>query len=175
MLSTTARRWRALATLGTVTASVAVAAGSGATWSADSVNPVTTLQSGTLQLSSTRDGLSIVTGLAFKPGLTRTGDVTITNAGSLDGTIKLKQSAGASNGFTSGMLQLEILDVTGGGSVSVWSGDVGAIATAGIDLGQFSAGAARTFRFKVTLSLSAPDADQGKSASIGFQWVATPA
>ncbi len=77
----------------------------------------------------------------------------------------------AVNGFTSGSLSLKVDDLTAG--TSVYSGDLGKVATSGIALGDFAAGEAHTYKFTVKLESSAPNADQGKSATADYQWDAT--
>ncbi len=100
----------------------------------------------------------------------KTGEVTITNTGTLGGTFVLSEK-NAVNGFTSGSLSLKVDDLTAG--TSVYSGDLGKVSTSGIALGDFAAGEAHTYKFTVKLETSAPNADQGKSATADYQWDAT--
>jgi spore coat-associated protein N len=160
-------RKRLVAGLGTALAAVSVAAGSGATFSSQTANPANTFTSGTFAHSNSKNGASIVTGANLKPGESRSGEVTITNTGSLDGNFTLTEK-GADNPFTAGSLQLVIHDVTT--NTEVYRGDLGRVAAGGISLGNFAAGAARTYRFTVTLAQAAPNADQGKTAKADYQW-----
>jgi hypothetical protein len=75
----------------------------------------------------------------------RSGEVTITNAGSLAGTSKLAE-ARASNGFGAGEHVAKIDDMTGQKTVNVYSGDVGKVPAEGIALGNYAAGKAHTYR-----------------------------
>ncbi len=160
-------RKRIIAGLGTALAAVSIAAGSGATFSSQSANPANTFTSGTFTHSNSKNGAAIVTGSNLKPGESRTGEVTITNTGSLDGNFKLTER-NASNPFSAGNLTLVITDLTTG--TQIYSGELGKVAAGGIELGNFAAGAARTYRFTVTLQQAAPNADQGKTATADYQW-----
>ena len=160
-------RKRIIAGLGTALAAVSIAAGSGATFTSQTANPANTFSSGTFKHTNSKNGASIVTGANLKPGESRTGEVTITNTGSLDGNFKLSEKS-AVNPFTAGSLQLVIHDVTT--NVEAYRGDLGAVAAGGIQLGNFAAGAARTYRFTVTLAQSAPNSDQGKTATANYEW-----
>ena len=165
-------RKRIIAGLGTALAAVSIAAGSGATFSSQSANPANTFTSGTFTHSNSKNGASIVTGANLKPGDSRSGEVTITNTGSLAGSFTLTER-NASNPFTASMLQLVIVDTASG--AEIYRGELGKVAAGGIDLGTFAAGAARTYRFTVTLQAGAPNADQGKTATADYQWDAIQA
>ncbi len=160
-------RKRLVAGLGTALAAVSIAAGSGATFSSQTANPANTFTSGTFKHSNSKNGASIVTGANLKPGESRQGEVTITNTGSLDGNFTLTEK-GASNPFTANMLNLVIVDTAT--NAEVYRGELGKVAAGGISLGNFAAGAARTYVFTVTLKLEAPNADQGKTATADYQW-----
>lgn len=163
-------RRRTVAALATVLASVGVAVGSGASFSSQTANPTNTFQSGTLVQTNSKNGTAIVTGANMKPGDVKTGEVTITNTGTLGGTFVLSEK-NATNGFTAGSLSLKIED-TGTGA-TVYSGDLGKVAAGGISLGDFAVNEAHTYKFTVTLQQSAPNADQGKSASADYVFDAT--
>ena len=160
-------RKRILVGLGTALAAVSLAAGSGATFSSQTANPTNTFTSGTFAHTNSKNGASIVTGANLKPGESRSGEVTITNTGSLDGDFTLSEK-NASNPFTAGNLQLLVVDKASG--AEVYRGELGKVAAGGISLGNFAAGAARTYVFTVTLKLEAPNADQGKTATADYQW-----
>ncbi len=120
--------------------------------------------------TNSKNGTAIVTGSNMKPGDVKTGEVTITNTGTLGGTFVLSEK-NATNGFTAGSLTLKIEDLTSG--TTVYTGDLGKVAASGIPLGNFAAGAARTFKFTAKLETAAPNADQGKAATADYVWDAT--
>lgn len=164
---------RAIVALLTALVAAVAAIGSGADFSSHSANPANTFSSGTLLQSNSKNGVAVVTGSNLKPGDVRSGEVTITNTGSLAGTFKLSES-NASNGFGAGSMSLKIDDVTGQKSVNVYSGDIGKFPAEGINLGSYPAGEARTYRFTATFNKEAPNSDQGKVAKADYEWDAVP-
>jgi spore coat-associated protein N len=164
---------RVLVGLLTVIVAAAAAVGSGADFSSHSANPTNTFASGTLLQSNSRNGVAIVTGSNLKPGDVRTGEVTITNTGSLAGTFKLSES-NATNPFGGGDMTMKIDDVTGQKTTNLYSGDIGKAPAEGINLGNFAAGEARTYRFTATFNKEAPNSDQGKVAKADYEWDAVP-
>jgi hypothetical protein len=164
---------RAIVALLTALAATAAAVGSGADFSSHSANPANTFSSGTLVQSNSKSGVAIVTGSNLKPGDVRSGEVTITNTGSLAGTFKLAES-NASNAFGAGDMTLKIDDVSGKTPVSVYSGDIGKVPAEGIGLGSYAAGEARTYRFTATFAQGSPNSDQGKTAKADYEWDAVP-
>lgn len=162
---------RIVAGLATALAALGVAVGSGASFSSQTANPSNTFSSGTFTHTNSKNGVAIVTGSNMKPGEVKTGEVTITNTGSLAGTFKLTES-NAINGFAAGNLKLKIEDVTAATPVQVYSGDLGAVTAGGISVGTYAAGEAHTYRFTVTFDQNAPNADQAKSASADYTWTA---
>ena len=163
------RQKRSIAALATVVAAVGVAAGSGATFASHSANPSNTFASGIFTQSNSKDGASIVTGSNMKPGDVKTGEVTITNTGTLAGGFTVSET-NASNSFNAGSMHLKIDDVTGGSAVKVYDGDLGSVPAGGIALGDFAPDEAHTYRFTATLEQSAPNSDQGESASADYEW-----
>lgn len=161
---------RTVAGFATILAAVGVAAGSGATFSSQTATPSNTFASGTLTQTNSNNGVAIVTGANMKPGDVKTGEVTITNTGSLAGVFKLTE-INDSNGFAAGSLNLKITDVAS--SATVYDGDLGSVGEAGIPLGTYAAdGGAKTYRFAVTLASAAGNADQGKTAAAEYVWTA---
>lgn len=161
---------RLIGGLATVLAAAGVAVGSGASFTSQTANPANTFTSGTLLQTNSKNGTSIVTGANLKPGDTRTGEVTIKNTGTLAGDFTLTES-NDTNAFTNGSLTVKVEDVTAT-PATVYEGDLG-----GLDaktLGSFAVGEARNYRFTVTLATSAPNADQGKSATADYEWTAAP-
>lgn len=163
------RHKRIITALATMLAAIGVAVGSGATFNSHSANPSNTFASGIFTHSNSKDGVSILTGSNMKPGDVKTGEVTITNTGTLAGTFKLSET-GDSNGFNPGSLQLKIDDVTGGSTTKVYEGDLGSVSAAGLALGEYAPDEAHTYRFTVTLAQGAPNSDQGKSAAADYEW-----
>lgn len=171
----TANPKKTIAGLTTALLAAGVAVGSGASFSSQTVNPENTFTSGTLLQTNSKNGVAIVTGANLKPGDVKTGTVTIANTGTLAGDFTLVERD-RSNPFTDGQLELKIDDVTNPAApAAVYSGDLGEIATAGITLGRYAAqGDSRTYRFTVTLKQSAPNADQGKTATAAYEFNAVP-
>ena len=165
------RHKRTIIGLATALAALAVAVGSGATFSSQTANPSNTFSSGIFSHSNSKNGVAIVTGSNLKPGDSRTGEVTITNTGTLAGTFKVSE-ANATSGFAAGELKLKIEDVTGATPVLVHSSDLGAVPAAGISLGSFAPDEAHTYRYTVTLDPSTGNSSQGKSASADYVWTA---
>jgi hypothetical protein len=176
----------ALAGLATALAAVGLAIGSGADFTSASANPSNTFSSGTLTQTNSKDAAAILTASGMKPGDTKTGSVTITNAGSLPGTFTLSKSNLTNPNLGTGGEKLsDQLDVTiKDGATTVYSGKLGAMgaitldgdtATAGTQ--QFgksgSATAAHTYDFTVTLPSATGDAYQGTSTSVEYDWTAT--
>jgi spore coat-associated protein N len=160
---------RAIVGLATVLAATAVAVGSGATFTSQTANAESSFVSGTLTQTNSKDGVAIVTGANLKPGDVRSGEVTISNTGSLAGVFTLKER-NASNSFEAGSLNLTIQDTAPGGA-EVFDGDLGSVPAAGIALGTYAAdGGAHTYRFTVTLSADAGNDDQGESAGAEYVW-----
>jgi len=164
---------RSLVALVTVLVATAAAIGSGADFSSHSANPANTFSSGSLVQSNSKSGVAVVTGSNLKPGDVRSGEVTITNTGSLAGSFKLTESK-ASNGFGEGDMTLKIDDVSGKAPVGIYSGDIGKVPACGIGLGSYAAGEARTYRFTTTFAQGSPNSDQGKGAAADYEWDAAP-
>lgn len=164
---------RVLLALATAMVAAVAAVGSGADFSSHSANPSNTFSSGNLVQSNSKSGINVVAGSNLKPGDVRSGEVTITNTGSLAGTFKLTES-NASNGFGAGDMSLKVDDVSGANPVSIYSGDIGKVPAGGINLGSYAAGEARTYRFTATFSKEAPNSDQGKAAKAEYEWDAVP-
>lgn len=162
---------RIIAGLATALVALGLAVGSGATFSSQTANPSNTFTSGSFTHTNSKNGVAIVTGSNMKPGDVKTGEVTITNTGTLAGTFKVVES-GVSNSFSAGNLKLKIEDVTTATPTQLYSGDLGGVATAGIALGSYAVGEAHTYRFTVTFDQNAGNTDQGKSASADYTWTA---
>jgi hypothetical protein len=164
------RPLRLLLVLATVLCAAGVATGSGATFRSTSASAGNALVSGTLLQTNSRTGAAVLGASGMRPGDTATGDVRITNSGTLPATFRLAET-GATNGFTAGSMTVRVVDLSTGAVVH--DGDVGTLGTRAV--GVLAAGEARTFRFTATLSAQAPPADQGKTARADYSWLAVPA
>jgi spore coat-associated protein N len=137
---------------------------------------------GTLSLSNSRGPGAILSASGLAPGHSTSGEVTITNEGTLAGelslsTSKLTDSPGPGGARLSERLALVVQDLTG--SITVYSGTLASLDTRA--LGTIAAGQARTYRFTATLPnggpppgpLSGDNAYQGASVSADYRWTAT--
>jgi hypothetical protein len=180
---------RTLTGLATLLAAVGVVIGSGANFTSSSANPSNTFSAGTLTQSNSKTGAAILTAANMAPGESKNGTVTITNTGNVPGTFSLSKSAltnsptGSGGELLSSKLDLVVEDVTGGGSVEVYSGKLGAMNTRALDsdyvttgIQPFAANAARTYKFTVSFPDGGAAADnpyQGSGTSVQFDWNAT--
>ncbi len=157
-----------LVPLATLAAAGAIAVGSGATFTSQSGNTVSAVTSGTLAQANSKDGGAIFDLTNLKPGDTLNGTLTLSNTGTLPASFSLTETS-STNGFTGDNLSLSISNTTTG--TTVYSGTFGGLVDgAKTDIGVLQAGVANTFRFTVKLAATAPNADQGKSASAAYQW-----
>ena len=153
---------RALGGLATILASVGLAVGSGATFTSHTANLDNTFTSGSLVHTNSKDGVAIVTGANLKPGDVSTGTVKIKNTGTLKGTFKLSET-NDTNGFGAGNLKLKIEDVTSASPATIYSGDLGGVAAAGIAVtGDWAVSEERTYKFTVTLDAGHPQRRPGQ-------------
>lgn len=167
MNGTTSRK--VLVPLATLLAAGAVAVGSGATFTSQSANAASTVTSGTLLQSNSKAGAQIFGLSNLKPGDVVNGTVVIKNTGTLPGTFTLRETT-SSNAFDPDLLTLTITD----GGTELYSGDFGGLEDDElVDLGEYAAGASKTYTFSVALDAEAPNTQQGKTASASYQWVAT--
>jgi len=167
----TTRRKVLLAVASVLTAG-ALAVGSGASFTAQTLNSANAAASGSVDQTNSLSGASIYNLSNMKPGDTVQGYVTIKNSGTLAANLKLTESAVA-NTFETGKLRITVTDVTGATPVVVVSerayGTVGSV-----DLGPlWAAGESRSYVFKVTLDASATDASEGKAAGATYTWDST--
>lgn len=154
--------------LATLAAAGAVAIGSGATFTSTSGNTISSVTSGTLTQSNSKDGQAIFNLTNMKPGDTLNGSLTLTNTGSLPATFSLTETA-STNGFSGDNLTLSITNTTTG--AVVYNGTFGGLADgAKNDLGVVQAGVANNYRFTVKLAQTADNTQQGKSATAAYTW-----
>jgi spore coat-associated protein N len=156
------RRRRALAPLATLLAAVAIAAVSGATFNSSTANEGNTVTTGELDMLN--DRTVIFANDNMKPGDSVTGDVTITNDGTLPATFTLSESGTSPFGTNA---RLTIVDTSDGAEIYA-----GPLAAAGDDiaLGEWDADEARRFVFTVTLADGTPNTQQGLTATTAYTW-----
>ncbi len=153
-------RGRALARLGlwalVVVALTNTAVFSSASFTSKSSNPGNVFSSGTLLLLNTGDGEVVVGAPALRPGQTRQGTLTLTNAGSVQGDCGV-EGVGLSDvpatPALSGVLTLTFTDL-GSGAV-LWTGTMDTLTTA--SLGTLAPGEGRQYRVAVTFPAAATD------------------
>jgi hypothetical protein len=157
-----------LVPLATLLAAGAIAVGSGATFTSTTGNTISAVTSGTLTHTNSKNNAAIFNLTNMKPGDVLNGSLTLQNTGSLDAAFSLTEVS-STNTFANNYLSLVITNVTTG--ATVYSGNFGGLVDgAKTDLGTIAAGASNQFNFKVTLDQSAPNSQQGQSASAVYQW-----
>lgn len=167
------RTKKILLPLATLTVAGAIAVGSGATFTSTSGNTISSVTSGSLTQTNSKDKAAIFTLTNMKPGDTVIGSVTLTNTGSLPANFSLTEtvSANAFGGKTTddSYLKLVITNVTTDKQVyaGTFGGLVDGTATA---LGEFAPAAVNSYRFSVTLDAAAPNSEQGKVANATYRW-----
>jgi hypothetical protein len=159
---------KVLVPLTVLLAAGALAVGSGATFSSESNNTISTVTAGTLKQDNSKKDAAIFNLEGMKPGDTLNGSVTITNTGSLPALFSLTE-VDSTNGFSGANLMLAIKNTTT--NAAVWSGTFGALVDGQKQaLGEVAPGAANTYVFTVTLDEAATNDEQGKSASATYTW-----
>jgi hypothetical protein len=121
---------------------------------------------------------AILSASNLAPGLSRAGEVTVTNVGDSPGAFAMTASRPVDSSTAarlSSVLSLRIADVTAGRPASVlYSGRLADLARIG--LGRFAQGAVRRYRFTVALPGGRPpaadDPFQGRSTTVTFTWAA---
>ena len=164
----TANRRKVLVPLATLLAAGAVAVGSGATFSSTTGNTISTVTSGTLQHTNSKNGQAIFNLANMKPGDTLNGALTVTNTGSLPAAFSLTEVS-SSNGFAGSNLTLSITNTTT--NTVVYDGTFGGLEDGKAnDLGVVAKDGVNNYRFTVKLAQDTPNTDQGKSASAVYKW-----
>jgi spore coat-associated protein N len=173
---------RTIGVLAAVLASVGVAVGASADFTAQTANPSNTFAAGTLTQSNSKDNAAIFTPSNMKPGgAAQTGQVDIENSGSLEGTFTLSRSALTNSDGANPLAQkinLVVVDcgsfasgtpVCEGGDPKVYDGTLSAFnGTAA--LGTYAAGEKHRYEFQAALDSSAGNQHQGDTAEATFQW-----
>ncbi|RHW26504.1 hypothetical protein D0Z08_14355 [Nocardioides immobilis] len=157
-----------LVPLATLAAAGAIAIGSGATFTSESNNTISSVTSGSLTHTNSKADQAVFNLPTMKPGDTVNGTLTLTNTGTLPAAFSLTETS-SSNGFTGDNLSLTITNTTSGATVYTGSfgGLVDGTKTA---LGTMQPGAAATYRFSVQLAQATGNGDQGKTATAAYKW-----
>ncbi len=160
-----------LVPLATLTAAAAVAVGSGATFTTQTHNTISSVASGSLQQTNSKADSALFNLSNMKPGDSVTGAVTITNSGTLQQKLTASELQVADT-FTAGDLKLVVTDTSDSRSVYTGNfGSMGAVSLLAHDGGDtWAAGEAHSYSFVVTLISAAGIADQSKAASASFTW-----
>jgi spore coat-associated protein N len=174
---------RALGALVALTAAVAVAVGSSASFTATSANPSNTFAAGTLSILNSKEGLLVLTASGMKPGDPANGTVDVQNSGSLSGAFLLSRSnivdSDGANPL-SAKLNLVVKDcgdfssgtpTCDAGDPQKYSGTIAAMGS--VALGTFAASEKHRYEFAVTFDSLAGNAYQGDNSSVRFDWDAS--
>src|SRR4051794_643898 len=164
-----------LLSLAAICAVAALCAGAGAARPERPAQVDLVQATGDLRLSNSREGQAILQASGLAPGRSVTGTVELSNSGTLPGDLSLQQldladSPGPGGGRLSNVVTLQITDITGGSSIPVFAGQLGALGSR--PLGAIGPGEARTFRFTASL----PDMDNafaGSGLTVRYAWNAT--
>jgi spore coat-associated protein N len=163
---------RVVGVLFALMAAAAMAVGSGANFNSTSANVGNVVSAGILK--HTNSGGTILNVGAIKPGETKSGTVTLTNTGNIDGALSLKASSvtpvtPAGQQPLAPRLTFEVKS----GSTSLWTGTLAQLQS-GVSLGTLAVGPAKTFTVQVTMADGGPNgADnqyQGSGVSATFDW-----
>ncbi len=174
-----------LIALGALLISSAVAVGSGANFNSTSANPGSLITTGTIVVTDSLAGQSILNLTAIKPGATNTGAVNITNGGNVPAGLTLAPAnlvnVPASPALSS-KLTLQVQDLGNPSCtvscppvVTVYSGTLGSMGV--LTLGTYPAGATHRYTFTVIFPDGGPNgADNaygGATTTVDYQWTAT--
>jgi hypothetical protein len=181
----TATPRRIVIALGGLLISVAVAVGSGANFNAVSASPGSLIKTGSIVVTDSVAGQSVVNLNAVKPGSTSSGAVNITNGGNVPASFTLAAAnltnLPVSNPLSS-KLALQVQDLgdpactgTCPAAVTLYSGTLGSMGT--LALGTFAAAATHRYTFGVTFPDGGPNgADNvygGAATTVDYVWTAT--
>jgi spore coat-associated protein N len=174
-----------LIALGGLVAASAVALGSGANFNSTSANPNDVISTGTIVVTDSLAGRSILSVNMLKPGGSTSGTVNIQNGGTAPAGFTLAKAnlvdTPASPAFSS-KLTLVVSDlgnpsctVSCPAAVTMYSGALGSMGT--LPLGTFAAGATHQYKFSVTFpdggSNGADNAYGGAITTVNYVWTAT--
>lgn len=150
--------------LATLLAAAALTLATGATFVSQSQNVANAYETGTLEQTNSRDSAAICDLDNLKPGDSVSGQVTITNSGSLDSIFTLTETQQTNTFADPDLLTLTVVE---SGEV-VHTGELGQMGS--VDLGTWEAGEARTFTFTAKLDSSADNDNQAKIARTTYVW-----
>jgi hypothetical protein len=176
---------RLLIALAGLTISAAVGVGSGANFNSSSANPGTLIISGTVLVTDSLAGTSVLNIALMKPGGSSSGTVDIRNGGTVPAALALAKANLVDTPASpplSAKLTLLVEDlgdpactVACPPSMTVYAGTLGSMGT--LALGTFAAGAKHRYQFTVTFpdggSGGADNAYGGASTRVDYQWTAT--
>ncbi len=166
-------------------AASAVAIGSGANFNSTSANPGSIISAGTIVVSDSLAGQSILSVNQLKPGGSTSGTVNIKNGGTAPAGFTLAKAnlvdTPASPALSS-KLTLVVLDLGNPScttscpaAVTMYSGALGSMGT--LTLGTFAAGATHQYKFTVTFpdggANGADNAYGGATTTVSYVWTAT--
>jgi spore coat-associated protein N len=181
----TASPRRLLIALGGLLVASAVALGSGANFNSTSANRGSLITTGTVVVTDSLPGQSILNLSAIKPGTTNSGAVNITNGGTVPAGFTVAPASLANSPASpalSSKLTLLVQDlgdpsctVSCPAAVTVYSGALGSMGT--LPLGTFAAGETHRYTFSVTFPDGGPggadNAYGGASITVDYRWTAT--
>ncbi|HEV7943344.1 MAG TPA: hypothetical protein VGP17_11145 [Solirubrobacteraceae bacterium] len=182
MLSASPRRF--LFVLGGLTIAIATAVGSGANFNSTSANPGTLITAGTVVVTDSASGASILNANVMQPGESASGAVNIKNGGDVPAAFTLAKAGLTDTPATPALstkLELEVKDLGDPACVSscpapvtVYAGALGAMGT--LSLGTFAAGSSHRYTFTVSFPEGVDGADnayEGATARVEYIWTAT--
>jgi spore coat-associated protein N len=171
--------------LGGLVAASAVALGSGANFNSTSANPGDFISAGTVVVTNSLAGKSILSASQLKPGGSTSGTVNIQNGGTAPAGLTLAKAnlvdTPASPALSS-QLTLVVSDLGNPScttscpaAVTMYSGALGSMGT--LTLGTFATGATHQYKFSVTWpnggSNGADNAYGGAITTVSYLWTAT--
>ncbi len=171
-LGSTASRW-ILAIVLLLVATLVGASWTLGVFTSTSANPKNTVSAGSMTQDNSADDTAIMKASGMVPGDVVKGSATIENVGEASGdfTLRVKDvtdQVGPDGGVLSSWLHLDVYDEDQ--AEAIWSGALGEL---DVDLGTWTPGEERTYRFEVTLpeqGASVDNAFQRSKATASFEW-----
>jgi spore coat-associated protein N len=181
----TASPRRILIAMGGMMVAAAVYVGTGANFNATSANPNTLIDAGSVAVTDSLPGSSILTVSPMKPGSTSSATVSISNSGTVAETMALANANLVNTPASpalSAKLTLLVQDLGDPSCttscptpVTMYSGALGSMGT--VALGTFAVAATHQYKFSVTFpdggSGGADNAYGGSSTRLDYRWTAT--
>jgi spore coat-associated protein N len=145
-------------------------------WTVETINVNNEFSTGELSMFNSRDGQFIVQADNMKPGDSASGDVTVSNDGSIGFTLQLQQEDVQDSGAgLASQLHLLVVDAADD-TVVIHDGPfdgLGDVAIAGPDGAVWGVDDERAFTFTVTFPDGSGNEYMNQTASSAFRWVAT--